>query len=1068
LIQSNFDSESRSESLERLNKLVASGQASEDELHSLTKNVESLRLGKNVSCISPEALDQIRSLLSLTDEAIFSVRRNRVLDGLRFDQMYERFEDIEEAHKKTFDWILEARRPSMDGEDGDSQYEEDSQSNSDDEDEHSKSSSSEENEGDEEDVKDEDKSAPVSLSSRKSSNASQDSCPAESRLHLDERSDDITRTLTPGVSTESDEDSTFNWNSNNSLKEIDLISITSEGELSNSSRSSDWDPPRSPNRLASPLRMLDIPQPLWEVMAEARDHFIAWLEQGDGIFHISGKPGSGKSTLMKFICKHSKTKDHLQVWAGDEKLVLGKFFFWKPGSALQKSVKGLVRGLLHCLLSNSPDLIPLVLPVQWEASLYREKIHIENQECQKGFETLISAKAVYKEHRFALFIDGLDEFEGNHAGLIRKLFEWTNHTQSVKICVSSREWTVFQKGFQKCPKLRLHELTRSDIQRFVGDRFQEMDLGALKKEHQDSDLCDAIVLQREVIRMSDGVFLWVSLILRHIEDGLVNGDQMEDLMNVVNALPTELEPMLQQILSSIPPANRKLAYGILSLALFCNRYNYDCRLMQYSFMEEYTRDKNSAMNSPVRLFTETENNQRLERAKKRIYGVCKGFLELRPFFSGTRLRLLEIYSLLGDVVRFTHRSIVEYLESQHFREKLELELPDFDHFDAYCQTYLSQIKHVHLPRFYYAPGRRSQNRFLTLNNGMILHHTPEPSLMSDSYSIIISYLRMGKQGYKLRFFGCMDAISQAMLDLNLNTTNTYLNMGDNIPYVPPQLITLLSAALGLSEYISHRRGIGSALISKCISLRLGIIMFWMLVSTVRYRAAESQLAMKRSFQVLEVLFSQGGSPDSEFWRPESRKSPSFHVSLSGWCHGHGRISLALIAFMLYHGANPRFAMVFSKKRYRIEKRSEETVETGFKTCFKTEQPPLGSSGQLVDAAQIVRRLKFPAFYGESCIAASPRTLDILTKHGRTLHLRALVSIWFPRQGVILQQVIDWILKLVAPVEEDHRSQLKSKFGHLLRPLFDDESPDFIGWDPVVNVWPGEDVRALQTMPAITL
>jgi hypothetical protein len=35
--------------------------------------------------------------------------------------------------------------------------------------------------------------------------------------------------------------------------------------------------------------------------------FQEWLASGSGIFHICGKPGSGKSTLMKFICEHSQT-----------------------------------------------------------------------------------------------------------------------------------------------------------------------------------------------------------------------------------------------------------------------------------------------------------------------------------------------------------------------------------------------------------------------------------------------------------------------------------------------------------------------------------------------------------------------------------------------------------------------------------------------------------------------------------------------------------------------------------------------------------------------------------------
>ena len=47
-----------------------------------------------------------------------------------------------------------------------------------------------------------------------------------------------------------------------------------------------------------------------------REPFLHWLSAGKGIFHISGKLGSGKSTLMKFLCDHRRTTAELQKWAG--------------------------------------------------------------------------------------------------------------------------------------------------------------------------------------------------------------------------------------------------------------------------------------------------------------------------------------------------------------------------------------------------------------------------------------------------------------------------------------------------------------------------------------------------------------------------------------------------------------------------------------------------------------------------------------------------------------------------------------------------------------------------------
>jgi hypothetical protein len=51
-------------------------------------------------------------------------------------------------------------------------------------------------------------------------------------------------------------------------------------------------------------------------LLEAGGRFIEWLSSGDGIFHISGKLGSGKSTLMKYLFNHPRTKIELSRWAG--------------------------------------------------------------------------------------------------------------------------------------------------------------------------------------------------------------------------------------------------------------------------------------------------------------------------------------------------------------------------------------------------------------------------------------------------------------------------------------------------------------------------------------------------------------------------------------------------------------------------------------------------------------------------------------------------------------------------------------------------------------------------------
>lgn len=98
---------------------------------------------------------------------------------------------------------------------------------------------------------------------------------------------------------------------------------------------------------------------------QVRQSFLEWLGSGDGIYHISGKAGSGKSTLVKFLCQNPSLMSELEGWAKDKKLVFANFFFWASGDMQQRSLEGLYRSLLFEILNQYPGLIEEVFPDQW-------------------------------------------------------------------------------------------------------------------------------------------------------------------------------------------------------------------------------------------------------------------------------------------------------------------------------------------------------------------------------------------------------------------------------------------------------------------------------------------------------------------------------------------------------------------------------------------------------------------------------------------------------------------------------------------------------------------------------
>jgi hypothetical protein len=86
--------------------------------------------------------------------------------------------------------------------------------------------------------------------------------------------------------------------------------------------------------------------------------FVNWLASGSGIFWINGKPGSGKSTLMKYAYCDPRLKEYLNH--GSDSALLAKFFFYDQGLPTEKSFSGLLYSMVYQLLEALPELANVV------------------------------------------------------------------------------------------------------------------------------------------------------------------------------------------------------------------------------------------------------------------------------------------------------------------------------------------------------------------------------------------------------------------------------------------------------------------------------------------------------------------------------------------------------------------------------------------------------------------------------------------------------------------------------------------------------------------------------------
>ncbi|RYP19322.1 hypothetical protein DL765_003404 [Monosporascus sp. GIB2] len=67
--------------------------------------------------------------------------------------------------------------------------------------------------------------------------------------------------------------------------------------------------------------------------------FVQWLKSDQSIFWISGKPGSGKSTLMKFLVRDRRTTKYLETWKTPVQICRFFFFELETTRALEEAFR---------------------------------------------------------------------------------------------------------------------------------------------------------------------------------------------------------------------------------------------------------------------------------------------------------------------------------------------------------------------------------------------------------------------------------------------------------------------------------------------------------------------------------------------------------------------------------------------------------------------------------------------------------------------------------------------------------------------------------------------------------
>ena len=414
------------------------------------------------------------------------------------------------------------------------------------------------------------------------------------------------------------------------------------------------------------------------------DSFVDFLEGSAGLYWITGKPGSGKSTLMKYLQNDPRTKQHLGALAAGRELLDASFYFFYNGkSDLQKSEQGMLVSLLHSLLKQKKDLIPSAFGERLRHLCLHPDENLGKPSLQEAREAIKQLFTTQRDTAFFLAIDGLDEFDArvseihieNLLKLGRSLAEYPN----VKIAFASRPLIQFEDAFSDCPSLRMHDLTHDDIRRYVDERLEKhRDMQKLIRR----DTSNANKLVKTIVESSSGVFLWVRLVVDSLIDGLRNSDSVHDLQRRLEMLPTDLYDLYEAILSQVPESYRFQTMKLLRLVLCGVECGRELSVQGLWFAEEDTNGLVTETATPP--LSEEDLEHRFHTMERRINSRCRGLVEIshssatwESLSSMAQTPYSDVYNpenrLMNAHVVLLHRSVQEFLSNYKWGNYVHLE-----------------------------------------------------------------------------------------------------------------------------------------------------------------------------------------------------------------------------------------------------------------------------------------------------------------------------------------------------------------------------------------------------------
>lgn len=389
---------------------------------------------------------------------------------------------------------------------------------------------------------------------------------------------------------------------------------------------------------------------------------VDWLSHGSACFWISGKAGSGKSILMKYVSQHTGLAPALYVWAGRRNLVLSEHYFWYAGTTLQKSHEGVLRSLLRQILAQRPDITPILFPglahhlQRLESDEHAGILSIQSLELQKAFDML--SNNVPEDVALFLMIDGIDEYSGDLFEFCKLLMRLGKNS-SIKILMSSRPVPACSHRFAQYPSLRMQDLTHDDIERYIDE---ELMVDPLLQDMDSLEQGLATQIKQALVEKASGVFLWIVLVVKDLLVGLGDYDDPAALQSRIDKLPSDLEHLYDHMLARLAEDHQKegsMLLQIIKRGLEFQGHRLGALQLSFANFSHTTLPSSIQQN----VLTLNEERLRIKMIDGRLRSRCCGLVEVQ-YLKNRKTAFTK------PRVGFIHRTVVEYLNQYSIWERV--------------------------------------------------------------------------------------------------------------------------------------------------------------------------------------------------------------------------------------------------------------------------------------------------------------------------------------------------------------------------------------------------------------